>query len=216
MGTSTRGRPALVVLFGVYLVLLVWIVLWKVEIPWLGEGSRRVIKLVPFVAGPGTGASRPLEVVANVLLFVPFGVYLGLLAPAWSWWKAAAALAASSLGLEVAQYVLAVGSSDVTDVIANTAGGLAGVVLLIAARRRLQARTAVIMTRACAIGTVILVVASAAVAGAPLHFGPPGRGPGPQRAIPVPDSESFVATPSPLQASIITSRGRQDGPSLPD
>jgi len=187
-GERTGGTTALVVMFAVYLVLLVWIVLWKVELPWLGEESRRVVKLVPFVAGAGTGASRPLEVVANVLLFVPFGVYLGLLAPRWSWWRAAALFAASSLGLEVAQYVLAVGSSDVSDVIANTAGGLVGFGLLVVVRRRLGARTTPALTRACAIGTAVLVVGSAVVATAPVHSVPPGHGPGPQRAIPVQDS----------------------------
>lgn len=187
-GERTRGRTALVLMFAVYLVLLVWIVLWKVELPWLGEESRRVVKLVPFVAGDGTGASRPLEVVANVLLFVPFGVYLGLLAPRWSWWRVAAVLAASSLGLEVAQFVLAVGSSDVSDVISNTVGGLAGFGLLVGVRRRLGARTTPVMTRACAIGTAVLVVGSAVVAAAPVQYAPPGDGPGPQRAIPVQDS----------------------------
>ncbi|MFE6254715.1 VanZ family protein [Agromyces sp. NPDC057865] len=184
-GERTGGRTALVVMFAVYLVLLVWIVLWKVELPWLGEESRRVIKLVPFVAGPGTGASRPLEVVANVLLFVPFGVYVGLLAPAWSRWRAAVVFAASSVALEVAQYVLAVGSSDVSDVIANTVGGLAGFGLLAAVRRRLRARTAAVMTRACAAGTAILLVASAVVAAAPVHYAPPGHDPGPQRTMPL-------------------------------
>ena len=56
-GERTGGRTALVVMFAVYLVLLVWIVLWKVELPWLGEESRRVVKLVPFVAGAGTGVT---------------------------------------------------------------------------------------------------------------------------------------------------------------
>ena len=48
-------------------------------------------------------------------------------------------VAGASLGLEVAQYVLAVGSSDITDVVVNTAGGLAGIGLLALARRRLRA-----------------------------------------------------------------------------
>lgn len=172
-GARTRGGTVLVVLFGAYLVLLAWIVLWKLEVPWLGDDSRRVIKLVPFVAADGAGSSRPLEVAANVILFVPFGVYLGLLGPKWSWWKAAAVLAASSLGLEVAQYVLAVGSSDMTDVIANTAGGLAGVGLLAGVRRRFEARTAAVMVRACAIGTAIMLVATGVLAAAPLHSAPP-------------------------------------------
>ncbi|MET1016930.1 MAG: VanZ family protein, partial [Leifsonia flava] len=116
-----QGNPAtLVVLFGIYLSLLVWIVLWKLDVPWVG-GVQRVIKVVPFAATSGNGASAPFEVAMNLVLFVPFGVYLGLLAPRWSWWRAGGTVAGASLALEVTQYVLAVGSTDVTDVLVNAA-----------------------------------------------------------------------------------------------
>ena len=125
---DARALPQarLVALFVVYLVLLTWAVLWKLEVPWVGEAGWRIVKLVPFVATSGAGASTPFDVVANLALFVPLGLYLGLLVPSWRWWKVACAAAAASLGLEVAQYVLAVGSSDLTDVVVNTAGALVG------------------------------------------------------------------------------------------
>ncbi|MGW4929843.1 VanZ family protein [Agromyces sp. NPDC004153] len=181
---GSRSRTVLVVLFAVYLVLLVWLVLWKLEVPWVGDDGRRVVKLVPFVPGDGTGASRPIEVVANLLLFVPFGVYLRLLAPSWSWWRAAGVFAGASLGLEIAQYVLAVGSSDVTDVIVNTGGGLAGLGLIAGARRRHATRTVSVIVRACSIGTVLALVASGVVAASPLRYGAPGTGPGLDRTLP--------------------------------
>ena len=57
-----RRRSALLVaLFLVYLVLLTWVVMWKLEMPWVGGGVRNV-KLVPFISSDGDGASRPLEV----------------------------------------------------------------------------------------------------------------------------------------------------------
>ena len=143
------------------------------SVPWVGEAGWRIVKLVPFVATSDAGASTPFDVVANLALFVPFGLYLGLLAPSWPWWKAAGAVAAASLGLEVAQYVLAVGSSDLTDVVVNTAGGLAGLGLLALAQRRLGARTAAVLTRACTIGTVLAVLAGALVVASPMRFGPP-------------------------------------------
>ena len=84
------GHVLLVVLFVVYLVLLAWIVLWKLEAPYVGAAALlpRPIKLIPFLPSAEAGGSAPLEVVANILLFVPFGLYLGLLAPSWQWWKA--------------------------------------------------------------------------------------------------------------------------------
>ncbi|ACZ30453.1 VanZ family protein [Xylanimonas cellulosilytica DSM 15894] len=173
----SRTRTTLLVLFVVYLALLVWAVLWKLDVPWTG-GTRRTVKLVPFVASGGHGASQPFEVATNLLLFVPFGLYLGLLAPAWRWWRHVGVIAGASLGLETVQLVLAVGSSDVTDVVVNTAGGLAGLVLLARVRRRLQGRTALVVMRACSVATALALIASAAFVASPVRFGgpPPGGG----------------------------------------
>ena len=107
-----------------------------------------------------------------MLLFIPFGVYLGLLAPTWPWWRITGALVAASLSLEVAQYALAVGSSDTTDLITNTAGGLAGLGLLALARRRLEARTVTAVTRVCAVLTVLALLAIAVFVASPLRFTP--------------------------------------------
>lgn len=172
---SPPGRGLLVTLFLVYLVLLSWVVLWKLEMPGLGGGERH-LKLVPFVASDRNGASQPAEVLGNLLLFIPFGVHLALLAPARHRWDAPLGLvgaAAVSAALETAQYVLAVGRADVTDVIVNTAGavtgmGLAGLVHLgvgSAARR--------MMTGACAVGTVAALAACGIVVASPLRYGPP-------------------------------------------
>ena len=166
------AKTSLVVLSSVYLLLLAWIVLWKLGVPWVG-GVYRVIKLVPFAPSGDEGASTPFEVMANLALFVPFGVYLGLLAPSWAWWKAAGAIAGASMVLEATQYILGIGSSDVTDVVVNTAGGLAGLGLLALARRKLQARTATVMTRVCAIGTVLAVLAIGIFVASPLRYLPP-------------------------------------------
>ena len=128
---------------------------------------------MPFVRTAEAGPSAPVEVVVNLALFVPFGVYLGLLAPSWAWWKAAGTIAEASLVLEATQYILGIGSSDVTDVVVNTAGGLAGLGLLALARRKLQARTAAVMTRVCAIGTVLAVLAVGIFVASPLRYLPP-------------------------------------------
>jgi glycopeptide antibiotics resistance protein len=167
------GRVLLFLLFALYLVLLAWIVVWKLEVPHIGGGALRQIKLVPFGPSSCDGASELTEVVANVLFFLPFGLYLGLLAPTWPWWKTAGTLVGASLALEIAQYVLAVGSSDVTDLMTNTAGGLAGLGMLVLARRTLGARAVAAMTRVCWIVTVLALLATAIVVVSPLSFAPP-------------------------------------------
>ena len=50
-------------------------------------------------------------------------------------WRGIAAVAAVSLGFEVLQFAFAMGASDVTDLIANTAGGALGLGLYALARR---------------------------------------------------------------------------------
>ncbi|WP_395242721.1 VanZ family protein [Agromyces sp. MMS24-K17] len=179
---TARSRSTIAVSFAVYLGLLAWLVLWKLEVPWVGTAGVRVLKLVPFVAAGGEGASDPVEVVGNLLVFVPFGLFLALLAPRWSWWRVAGVVGAASLGLEVGQYALAVGSADLTDVIANTAGGVTGAALLALARRALRTRTQAVMARACAIGTAVAVVATGVVVALPLHFAPPDVGVGLHRS----------------------------------
>ncbi|PII85838.1 hypothetical protein BMH32_10870 [Leucobacter sp. OLJS4] len=183
MPTRAAGRPgrrsvsrnALVASLGVYLLVLTWAVLWKFEVPYIGAGGLRVIKLVPFGADNDATASFPLEILANLVLFLPLGWHLGLLAPQrWSkpraLWVAAGASAAVSLLLETAQFVLAVGVSDVTDVLVNTAGGLAGLGILGLARRALGGRAAPVLGRSCVAGTALALVLAVAVLVSPLHL----------------------------------------------
>lgn len=167
-------RRLLVALFAIYLALLVWVILWKIEVPWVGDGSLRWVVPVPF----SPGVNPPLELLANLLLFLPFGMYLGLLAPRMRWWSALLVLAMSSTALELAQYVLAVGTSDATDVIMNSVGGLAGLWLVALARRRLGERTPPVFVRICGVCTCVFVLAVAAFFVSPMHFSqhesPPG------------------------------------------
>ncbi|MBD3783651.1 MAG: VanZ family protein [Micrococcales bacterium] len=158
--------------FAVYLAVLVWLVVWKLGAPGVGGGPRQPPKLVPFVASGVAGASAPLEVAANVLLFVPFGAYLGLLVPGWRWWRVVTLAGGASLLLEVTQYVLVVGSADVSDVLANAAGALVGLGLVDLARRHGRPRSARGLARACAAGTAVAVLALALLAASSLRYGP--------------------------------------------
>ncbi|MFC4224779.1 VanZ family protein [Lysinibacter cavernae] len=166
-------RVLLVALFAVYLSLLVWIVLWKLEVPFIGTGATRTIKLVPFLSTMDAGPSAPSEVAANILIFVPFGLYLGMLKPTWPVWTSACIVAGSSLLLEVIQYVLAIGVADITDVLANAAGGVAGVGLYRLSRRALTTQTEVVLRWVCLVGTVVALLVCVIVVASSLRYGAP-------------------------------------------
>lgn len=116
------------ILFGVYIFLLVWIILLKMGVS-IGELDHiRSINLIPFHYDNETNTAYHVrEVVENVLVFVPFGIYLSMIVTKMPAWKRILLMGGVSLGLEVMQYVLAVGCSDITDVITNTCGGALGV-----------------------------------------------------------------------------------------
>jgi glycopeptide antibiotics resistance protein len=161
-----KPRPLLVTLFMVYLVLLTWLILFKFELPYIGAAfdQPRPFKLIPFVASGDAGPSKPLEVLANVLFFVPFGLYLRMLT-SWTW-RALALIAAASLTLELTQHLISVGSFDSTDVIANTLGGLVGLLLA-----RILAPP--VMTRVLLLGGVLAVLAVAAFIASPIQYSQP-------------------------------------------
>ena len=79
-------------------------------------------------------------------------------------------VAGASLALEVTQYVLGVGSSDATDVVVNTVGGLAGLGLVALARGGLRARTAGVMTWVCAVGTALALLATVLYLSSPVQL----------------------------------------------
>ncbi|HEY4225925.1 MAG TPA: VanZ family protein [Pseudolysinimonas sp.] len=169
-----RDRGILITLFVIYLVLLTWIILWKLEIPYVGAaaGLPRPLKLIPFVPSGDANASAPDEVLANIAFFIPFGLYLGLLAPRRRWWQALGIFLAASLVLETTQHVISTGSFDTSDLLTNTAGGMAGFGLLALLRRRLGSRTLTVMTRIMIAATVLSFVAIGIFFSLHLHYGP--------------------------------------------
>lgn len=70
-----------------------------------------------------------LEFLANIGLFVPVGMFLLLLFGTRQWWLAGAASFALTLFIETVQRDIPGRVSDPRDVLANTAGGLIGVVV---------------------------------------------------------------------------------------
>lgn len=159
-GAWWRGRGLATALLAVYLVGLTWVVLFKMQFGPDVFGTMRSVNLVPLAgAVVVNGAADYGEVVQNVLAFVPFGLFVGMLKPEWPFWAKLAPVALTSLAFEALQFAFAAGASDVTDLLANTLGGALG--LGAYALARLSARSDERALGACnvvaLVGTVLVL-----------------------------------------------------------
>lgn len=124
------------ILFLIYLALMVWIILFKLQFSISDLDKVRSINLIPFHYDKEVGAAFHLtEVFENFLIFVPMGIYLQMLLPRTKLYVKFMLIAGTSFLLETMQYILAVGRSDITDVLTNTAGGLLGLAVYSMAAR---------------------------------------------------------------------------------
>lgn len=79
-----KGKQKLFVpvLFLIYLALLVWIILFKLQFNINDLDTVRSINLIPFYYDKEIGTAFYLkEVLENLLIFVPMGIYLQMLLP---------------------------------------------------------------------------------------------------------------------------------------
>lgn len=138
-------------LFAAYLVILLWLVLFKFSydpIAVIRDYQTRSLNLIPF------DYSRNSEMIANLLAFIPFGVMLGVIFKQVAWRNKLAAIFAFSVVVEIIQYCVAIGATDITDVIMNTLGGFIGLAAYTAVSKLTNERT---LDLAIAIsGTLIL------------------------------------------------------------
>lgn len=148
------------VLFLLYLVVLVWIILFKLSFSIRELDTIRSINLIPFYYATSVGTHFHLkEVLENVLIFAPFGIYLCMLRQESTFPQKAALILGTSLALETAQFILSIGASDITDLITNTLGGILGIGIYHLFVRLLgnRERANTVMTILAAIVTVLLI-----------------------------------------------------------
>jgi glycopeptide antibiotics resistance protein len=146
------------VLFALYLLLLAAIILFKFPFRGGFESGPRVINLIPLQGSfAGNGALVWREVIQNILVFVPMGVYLRILKQQWGLPKTFFAIAATTMTLEVVQFALNIGRADITDIIGNTLGGAIGIAVYAVLRRLLKSK-AVAAVNAIALAVAIFAL----------------------------------------------------------
>lgn len=103
------------------------------------------------------GAINPDEIFNNLIVFIPVGLYLSMLKPEWSFVQKVLPILGLSLFYEVVQYLFAIGASDITDLIANTAGGVVGLLLFSLFQKCLKEKTGKILNLLAVIATILLL-----------------------------------------------------------
>lgn len=145
-----------IVLFVVYMLLLISIILFKLPFysAELSDGIR-VINLIPLQGSfDGSGVFVFSEIRDNILIFIPFGIYLCLLKNEWRFVRKAFAVIVLSLTFEVLQFVFALGRTDVTDILSNSLGGIIGIAVYATLVKIFKSRTNKIVTAVGLIATI--------------------------------------------------------------
>lgn len=112
-----------------YVLFVVWQILFKYSTPLQLFGNReyfRSVNIIPF-NDIINGNFNKLDIVGNVILFIPLGIYLNIINPTSKISNNIYIIIGTSLGFECIQYILGLGATDTTDIITNTVGGLIGI-----------------------------------------------------------------------------------------
>lgn len=100
-----------------------------------------------------------------MIVFVPYGIYVALLRPRWSFGRRLVPIVVTTVAFETIQFVFAIGRSDITDVLSNTLGGALGISIYVGVERLLGAGTRRVLN-VVALALTIIVLAFWAFLGA--------------------------------------------------
>jgi glycopeptide antibiotics resistance protein len=115
-------------------------------------GDRNV-NLIPF------GKIDVSEIILNVVIFVPLGIYAGVLFKRWGFVKKVLFFFSISLMFEGLQFIFKIGAFDITDIITNVLGGIIGSLIFEAIEKLFNnsVRSQKFITIIAAIGTVLII-----------------------------------------------------------
>lgn len=125
---ENRRERLTLVLFIVYAAFLTWIILFKMYLPGDTLPHLRNLNLIPFAGAMViNGKADYTEVLQNLIAFVPFGIYMGVMKTGAPFWKKLLPAVCVSFVYEMLQYALSLGATDITDLLSNTAGAAVGI-----------------------------------------------------------------------------------------
>ncbi len=119
-----------------YIIVLIWIVLFKLQFSLADLPHFRNINLIPFAESAVTNGTVDFsEIIGNVMLFIPYGLFLHILLEKKSLFRQFLPIFCTCMLFEIFQFVFAIGGSDITDVFTNSLGGICGIFLAVCLKK---------------------------------------------------------------------------------
>ena len=147
------------ILFAVYFIILVWILLFKMSFSIDELYKNRSINIIPFMGSViVNGRIYISEIINNIVVFIPVCIYVCMLKKDWPILKKISVGFFISLGIEVLQFVLSIGATDITDLIGNTFGGIVGIGVFYLFSKVFKNKTNNIINILALIATILLIV----------------------------------------------------------
>ena len=146
------------ILFAVYFLILVSILLFKMSFSIYELYINRSINIIPFMGSViVNGKIDTSEIINNIIVFIPVGIYVCMLKKDWSILRKISVVFFISLGIEALQFILAIGATDITDLIGNTLGGIIGIGVFYLFSKLFKNKTNKIINTLALIATILLV-----------------------------------------------------------
>ena len=156
---DNRQRNLTRILFAVYFLILVWILLFKMSFSIDELYKNRSINIIPFMSSVIVNGKIDIsEIINNIVVFIPVGIYVCMLKKDWCILKKISVGFFISLSIEVLQFILAIGATDITDLIGNTLGGGLGIGVFYLFSKVFKNRTNNIINILALIATILLIV----------------------------------------------------------
>ena len=160
MSILFKSKPLTLILLAIYLISLFWIIVLKFNISAYHDGVERSMNWIPFPSLFGLSGQGDLnESLLNIFIFIPFGLYVGILGENWPIGQKLILFFVTSFIFEISQYLFKYGDFDATDLVNNTAGGVVGFLIFAGLEKRLgeNKRALHIINLLGLVGTVLVL-----------------------------------------------------------
>lgn len=133
----TKVRDTALYITGACYALVLLDVFFRFGVVSSGSTATHALNLIPgktlylYISGQsGVSSALSLEnILGNIAVFIPVGLYLQTLFHKQSFYKSLWITAGLSVMIEAVQFAFSLGAADVDDVILNVCGGIAGILV---------------------------------------------------------------------------------------